>query len=37
MVGIGKVEVDENDQPETVEFYIEIGAVGTPRDGSVKQ
>lgn len=37
MVGIGRVEVDENDQPETVELYIETGAVGTPRDGSVKQ
>lgn len=37
MVGIGRVEVDENDQPETVELYIEIGAIGTPRDGSVKQ
>lgn len=34
MVGIGRVEVDE---PETVELYIEIGAIGTPRDGSVKQ
>lgn len=37
MVGIGRMEVDENDQAETVELYIEIGAIGTPRDGSVKQ
>lgn len=37
MVDRGRVEVDENDQPETVELYIEIGAIGTPRDGSVKQ
>lgn len=37
MVGIGRVEVDENDQPETVELYIVTRAVGTPRDGSVKQ
>lgn len=37
MVGICRVEVDENDQPETGELYIEIEAIGTPRDGSVKQ
>ena len=37
MVGVGRVEVDENAQPVTVELYTEIGTIGTPSDGSMKQ